>query len=118
MHVQLDPVRVEISRGNERRDGVLPGRMAGSPVGEYLGHSVFLTARGSAAAWPRRRLAVTSAIVLVITCLHDPAPSLRIEDRSSGIDRLYAGPQVVVSVDCWIQVLRFCSRARLRGDGR
>jgi len=65
-------------------------------VGENLGHSVFLTARGSAAAWPRLRLAIRSAIVLVITCLHDPAPSLRIEDRSSGIDRLFAGQQVAV----------------------
>jgi hypothetical protein len=105
VHVQFDPVRAEISRGNERHDGVLPGRMAGSSVGENLGHSVFLTARGSAAAWPRLRLAIRSAIVLVITCLHDPAPSLRIEDRSSGIDRLFAGQQVAVSVDCSIQVL-------------
>ena len=59
--VQLDPVRAQVPRGNERRDGVLPRQLSRSPVGEDLGQDM-------------------------ITCLHRAARSRKIRYRSPVID--------------------------------
>ena len=39
VNVKLDPVGAKLPGGEEGRDGVLPGQLSRSTVGEDLGHS-------------------------------------------------------------------------------
>jgi hypothetical protein len=50
LNVQLDTIRTEIARRDERFDGVLPGHMPRSPVGENLGHGCSSPLQGRATA--------------------------------------------------------------------